>query len=399
MFHESDQIGPYTLIRELGRGAFTSVWLTERRTLNTTKKAVLSILLDNDIEIEKLEQEVNYWMRASGHPNVLPVIEANIYSGQVVIASEYISDGSLESWLKHHGGKAPSIEAAIEIVSGILAGLEHLHSRMIIHRDLKPANILLHGRTPHLVGFGVSHLMKSLSHSHNVPGACAYMSPEVFESERYSAQTDVWSAGVILYEMLTGNLPYPQKDVVSLIGAISRNEPDPLPEFIPPPLRRIVARALAKDPRQRFSSAAEMQTVILHESLMSQWILRKEEPEIALTTLATEDIHKKVEQTTFNEKLKSLHIKATLGETLTEEEKALLESWYEAQDEEERALLEKFYEALSLDELQNQVKDYLARIVALTQSIQELTSQNEALKRENAKLQNLLAERLDTKAA
>lgn len=96
---------------------------------------------------------------------------------------------------------------------------------------------------------------------------------------------------------------------------------------------------------------------------------------------------------------KQLHVRATLGEPVTEEEKTLLETWYEKQDAEERALLEKNYETLSIDELRKQVKEDWARIVALTQNIQELVSQNEAIKKENARLQELLAKRLETKAA
>lgn len=96
---------------------------------------------------------------------------------------------------------------------------------------------------------------------------------------------------------------------------------------------------------------------------------------------------------------KQLHVKATLGEVLTEEEKALLEAWYEKQDAEERALLEKHSETLSLDELRKQAKEDWAQIVALTQNIQELVSQNETIKKENARLQEILAKRLETKAA
>src|SRR6185295_639367 len=109
------------------------------------------------------KQEADLWEQASGHPNVLPIIEANIYDDHVVIASEFVPDGSLESWMKRHGGKAPSIEAAVDMVVGILAGLEHLHSRHIIHRDLKPANILLQGSMPRLAAFGISRVLRSTS--------------------------------------------------------------------------------------------------------------------------------------------------------------------------------------------------------------------------------------------
>ncbi len=176
MFRPGDQIGPYTLVDKLGKGAFGVVWLAERRTQITTTQAAIKIPLDEDISIESIKNEADVWVRASGHPNVLPIIEADIYGEHIVIASEYAPDGSLDAWLRKHG-KAPTVESAVEIVSGILSGLEHLHSRHIIHRDLKPANILFQGTTPRLADFGISRVLKSTSQSSNIMGTPSYMAP------------------------------------------------------------------------------------------------------------------------------------------------------------------------------------------------------------------------------
>jgi serine/threonine protein kinase len=261
MLRAGDQLGPYTLIANLGRGAFGTVWLSERRTMIATTTAALKIPLDDDIDLETIKHEANLWVRASGHPNVLPIIEANIYDEQVVIASEYAPDGSLESWLKLKGGKASSVEAAVEIIFGVLAGLEHLHSRNIIHRDLKPANILFQGNTPRLADFGISRVLKSTSQSSIVAGTPSYMAPEAFDGKR-SAQTDVWSVGVIFYQLLGGRLPFPQTDITSLVGAILSRNPDPLPSSIPQPLQEVISRALSKDKTKRFRSAAEMRSAL-----------------------------------------------------------------------------------------------------------------------------------------
>lgn len=260
MLRSGDQIGPYTLVNKLGRGAFGTVWLSERRTTIATTTAALKIPLDDDVDLETIKHEANLWVRASGHPNVLPIIEANIYDDQVIIASEYAPDGSLESWLKQHG-KAPTVEAAVEIMSGILAGLEHLHSRNIIHRDMKPANILFQGSTPRLADFGISRVLKSTSQSSIVAGTPAYMAPEAFDGKR-NEQTDIWSVGVIFYQLLAGRLPFAQGDITSLVGAILSRNPDPLPISVPSHLCEIIARALIKDPRQRFQSAAEMRAAL-----------------------------------------------------------------------------------------------------------------------------------------
>lgn len=180
-----DQIGPYTLIKKLGRGEFGVVWLSERRTTLATTRVALKIPLNVDIDLKAIKLEANIWVRASGHPNVLPIIEANIYDGQVIIASEYAADGSLEAYLKQYNNKAPSVEVAVEIISGVLAGLEHLHARNIIHRDLKPANILFQGTTPRLTDFGISRILESTRQtSTGLAGTPAYMAPEAFEGKR-----------------------------------------------------------------------------------------------------------------------------------------------------------------------------------------------------------------------
>src|SRR5205085_8138967 len=112
---------------------------------------------------------------------------------------------------------APSIDIAIKIMFGILDGLEHLHTRQIIHRDLKPSNLLLQGHTPRIADFGISRIIKTTSQSITIAGTYAYMAPEAFDGRR-NEQTDIWAAGVIFYQMLTGRLPFPQKDPASLMA-------------------------------------------------------------------------------------------------------------------------------------------------------------------------------------
>ena len=210
--------------------------------------------------IETIKHEADLWVRASGHPNVLPIIEANIYDEYIIIASEYAPDGSLEAYLKKYG-KAPTIESAVEIISGILAGLEHLHSRSIIHRDLKPANILFQGDTPRLADFGISRVLKSTSQSSNIMGTPSYMAPEAFDGKR-NEQTDIWSVGVIFYQLLAGRLPFQQEDITSLLGAILTRNPEPLPVIVPTHLQNIITRSLAKDTSIRYKSAAEMRKAL-----------------------------------------------------------------------------------------------------------------------------------------
>jgi len=122
VFHTQQQIGPYTLIQRLGQGGFGQVWLAEKRGSLLTTQVALKLPLDPDPDLNAVQQEAHVWLQASGHPNVPPVIDAEVYNGQVVIVSEYAAGGSLASWLKQHGGKAPSVEAAVTMIAGILAG-------------------------------------------------------------------------------------------------------------------------------------------------------------------------------------------------------------------------------------------------------------------------------------
>ena len=211
-----DRVGPYTLVHELGRGAFGVVWLAERRTiLATTRVAVKLPHVDQSDFPAIAREKPQLWVRASGHQNVLPVFEAAVYHGRVAIVSEYAHDGSLKEWLRRHGGKAPSTEAALAMTSGILSGLKHLHERQIIHRDLKPGNILLQGETPRIADFGISRIVRSNDESQGVAGTPAYMAPEAWNGVR-TESTDLWSVGVILFQMLAGCEPFPQTDKMKI---------------------------------------------------------------------------------------------------------------------------------------------------------------------------------------
>ncbi len=251
------KVGPYKLVREIGSGAFGTVWLAEKATPIATMQVALKLPHTKNIDLEALKREAAIWLQASGHPNVLRLIDADIYANQVVIVSEYMPDGSLFKWLERYGGKAPSFEAASEMIDGVLAGLEHLHKRHIIHRDLKPDNILLQGNAPLLADFGISRLLLSSSYSLTIGGTPIYMAPEAFSYKR-NEQTDVWSVGIIFYQLLTGRPPYYHSDVESLKEAIARHDPPPLPLSIPVALRRIVEKALRRNPAHRYKSAAEM---------------------------------------------------------------------------------------------------------------------------------------------
>ena len=255
MFQKDQQIGVYILLKRIGRGGFGEVWLAERRGRFATTQVALKLPFDEQVDPAAIEQEAQLWVQASGHPNVLPLIEANDYDGQIVIVSEYAPDGSLQELLKKNGPLP--IEEAVNLAIGILNGLEFLHSQGIIHRDLKPANILLQGRVPRLADFGISRAMSQTSATQNIAGTPQYMAPEALDGKR-NVKTDIWSAGVVLYQMLSGSLPFPQNTFGELCNAVFNREPQPLPSSIPLKLQEVIGKALSKDVAARYQTAREM---------------------------------------------------------------------------------------------------------------------------------------------
>lgn len=259
MFTQGQTIGPYTLISRLGKGGFGDVWLAEKRSQFLSKRVALKLPHDEQVDLKTIEREARLWEAASGHPNVLPIIDAEVYDGQVVIVSEYADGGSLADRLKDVG--TTSHKHAVELTIGILTGLEFLHNRQIIHRDIKPQNILLQGDTPRLADFGISRAMQTTAVSSTIIGTDSYMSPEAFDGKR-SVQTDIWSVGVVLYQLLNGTLPFPQEHPSERLFAVLTKNFEPLDPSIPIELRRVVEKALQKQPENRYASAAEMRQAL-----------------------------------------------------------------------------------------------------------------------------------------
>jgi formylglycine-generating enzyme required for sulfatase activity/tRNA A-37 threonylcarbamoyl transferase component Bud32 len=265
MLEPGDKIGDYTLVRFLGKGQFGEVWLAEKELQLSKKKFqhALKFLFNpgDEINLKSAQAEIDTWIESSGHPNVMSVLDMLVYNDHIVIASEYAEGGSLKSWLSQSNGRAPSHEKALEMMTGILSGIEHLHSRNVVHRDLKPDNILLQNNFPRITDFGISRIISAGSMSTVAMGSPFYMSPESFDGSK-STQTDIWSAGVVLYEMLSGEHPYRSETIYGLVTAIRQAEPKPLPEYIPPELRQIVDRALQKDLTRRYQTAQDMRWAV-----------------------------------------------------------------------------------------------------------------------------------------
>lgn len=268
-FEAGNVLGAYVLQAYVGRGGYGEVWRAARREARYARPVALKIPQPDGVsppEVEQmlreqLLQEIETWIRASGHPNIVPFHEGFEHHGGWVLVSEYIEEGSLHAHLVKQPERRLGPPEAIRVVSAILTGLEHLHSRGVIHRDLKPGNILMQSGTPRITDFGISRFTKTGVRTKTPLGSVAYMSPEALDG-RIDQSVDLWSAAVLLHEALGGRPPFDGESHSALMIAIQSRHPRELPDDVPVALRRLLARALDKNLGNRFPTAQEFQTAL-----------------------------------------------------------------------------------------------------------------------------------------
>ncbi|MBM3458891.1 MAG: serine/threonine protein kinase, partial [Armatimonadetes bacterium] len=216
-----DTVGPYRLEQKIGEGSYGVVFLAVAvRQGGVPIPVALKVARDRAVGAQAFLGEASTWVRAGGHPNVVPVIDAGVYDDEFLLVSEYIEGGTLRDRIVRENGKGQPVDEALRILDGILLGLEHLHGRGVIHRDLKPQNILMQGGIPRLSDFGVARLAGgATSQTTNRAGTLVYMPPEAF-SGTVSRQTDLWAAGIMLFEMLTGRVSFLGATEFAIMGAI-----------------------------------------------------------------------------------------------------------------------------------------------------------------------------------
>ena len=258
-----EKIGRYEVVSELGRGAMGVVYKALDPTIGRTV-ALKTMRIDvHGLETEDILRRFKNEARAAGvlnHPNIVTIYDAAEQDGTFYMAMEYMEGTTLHSILAEKRVLAP--EEIIQISRQVCKGLDYAHSHGIIHRDIKPANIMITANgTVKIMDFGIAKAGGGMTNTGQVLGTPNYMSPEQVKGKPLDGRSDLFSFGVMLYEMVTGEKPFVGQNVTTIIYKIVHENPIPprdLDVTIHPGLSAVVTKALAKPPDERYQSGAEL---------------------------------------------------------------------------------------------------------------------------------------------
>src|SRR3712207_1206904 len=254
----------YTLLEVLGDGGMARVYLARDNVLD--REVALKVLRDqygyDEALVERFRREARN-AASLNHPNIVQVYDqGRDDDGTYYIAMEYVPGGTLKDLMAKEGPHAP--KEAAGIASRVAVALEVAHGRGIVHRDIKPQNVLLSASgEPKVADFGIARAAssKTMTETNLILGTAAYMSPEQVRGEPVRPASDLYSLGVVLYEMLTSRLPYQADDPIAT-AMKHTNDPVPHPReanpAVPEDVDALVVKLLAKRPEDRYASAAEL---------------------------------------------------------------------------------------------------------------------------------------------
>ncbi|HFI0566837.1 TPA: Stk1 family PASTA domain-containing Ser/Thr kinase [Streptococcus suis] len=276
--------GRYRIVRQIGRGGMADVYLARDLILDGEEVAV-KVLRTNyqtdQIAIQRFQREARA-MAELDHPNIVRISDIGEEDGQQYLAMEYVNGLDLKRYIKEN---APlSNDVAVRIMGQILLAMRMAHTRGIVHRDLKPQNVILTSNGVAKVtdfGIAVAFAETSLTQTNSMLGSVHYLSPEQARGSKATIQSDIYAMGIILFEMLTGRIPY---DGDSAVTIALQHFQKPIPSVreenanVPQALENVVLKATAKKLNERYKSVAEMYADLA--SALS--VERKDEPRVVL---------------------------------------------------------------------------------------------------------------------
>ena len=256
-------IGRFQLLERVAVGAFSDVWQARDAELDRIVALKLCRGIEkDDRRLKQFKREARAVAKLK-HPNIVAVYEVGIEDGQLYIVQEYVEGTQLNTWRQN---KKPSLKESATICSQVARALAHAHDRHVVHRDLKPSNIIVDAdNMPHIVDFGLAEWadQDSFAVTGTLLGTPAYMSPEQIQGKEQGLdqQTDVYALGTVLYELLTGQRPFPARNIQTLFHQVI-HEPPPAPSRINPMIQRglelICLKCIEKVPEQRYASADDL---------------------------------------------------------------------------------------------------------------------------------------------
>ncbi len=265
--------GKYKIVEELGRGGMGVIYKAEDAKLKRTiaLKFLSSVLHGEPGHQARFLREAQT-ASALNHPHICTIYEIGEEAGTPYIAMEYITGRSLAEMLR---SEPMPLKDVVQWGAQIAGALQYAHEQGIIHRDLKTANVII---TPEkrakILDFGLAKRLetkapgeaglsqKSISQAGSFMGTMCYSAPEVFRGKAADVRSDIWSLGIMLYEMTAGKLPFDGQTAFELTSAILRDRPASFPSRVPAGLSAVVLKCLEKDPESRFQKAGEVRTAL-----------------------------------------------------------------------------------------------------------------------------------------
>jgi eukaryotic-like serine/threonine-protein kinase len=262
-------LGRYEIEAEIGRGAMGVVYRARDPKIDRLVAIKTISIFEQDSDEER-EFRDRFFLEAKAagglsHPGLVTIFDVGEEPGSRLpyIVMEYVEGRPLSRILGAAQGHKLPLGPGLQLAQEIAEALHYAHGRGVIHRDIKPANILV-TREGHakIADFGIAKVSESqMTLPGRVFGSPAYMAPEQLSGEKADARADLFSLGVILYTVLTGHRPFQGNSAATVISKVAHHDPVPVTVFetdFPPALNRIVSRAIAKDPAQRYQTGAEM---------------------------------------------------------------------------------------------------------------------------------------------
>lgn len=266
-------LGEYAVRQLLGRGGMGEVWEGYDPDLDrrVAIKVILPHLSNDPTFSERLRREAKL-VAALRQPNIVQLYDFDIVDGQAIMVMEYLAGGSLRDRLARlqNAGQLMALTTAADLLEAVAAGLDYAHARGAVHRDLKPGNILFSEEDKPIIGdFGVAKVVNASSNlttptlagPGSILGTPAYMSPEQAGAGEIDHRSDLYALGVVLYEIVTGRLPFTGESPREILIQHLQHAPPAPRAFnpnIPEAVEEVLLRALAKEPAARYVSAAEM---------------------------------------------------------------------------------------------------------------------------------------------